>query len=449
MSEGIKTVNRKLITINQITKKGDKMKKNPVNEVLAVILGGGRGTRLYPLTKLRSKPAVPLGGKYRLIDIPISNCINSGIRKMLILTQFNMASLTKHITEAYAFDKFSRGFIEVMPAEQTPENLDWFQGTADAVRKQLSHIKRRPGQYILILSGDHLYKMSYASFLRTHIEKGADLTIGVQPVEEEKIKEFGIMRVNTDGRITGFVEKPQDPATSEPFRTGRELQEKVFGKYEGKDFLASMGIYIFNRDVMLDILESTESIDFGKDIIPGSISKINVFAHYFDGYWEDIGTIKAFFDANLALTGPITKFKLYDLNWPMYTNSRYLPASVINDCFIKDSIISDGCIISQTRIDDSVIGIRSIIEDNCKIKRTVLMGADGYRLKDDNSGEFLGIGEHVTIENAIVDKNVFIGRNSKIINKDRVQEGERGDIYIRDGIIVLPKHAVIPPGTII
>ena len=433
-----------------LIEKGDnQMKKSPEKDVIAIILGGGRGTRLYPLTKLRSKPAVPLGGKYRLIDIPISNCLNSGIRKMMILTQFNMASLTKHISEAYWFDKFSGGFVDVMPAEQTPENLDWFQGTADAVRKQLSHIKTRKGQYILILSGDHLYKMDYRDFLKTHIENKADLTIGVQPIEEEKIKEFGIMRVNETGKITGFVEKPADSNVSEPFRTGKELQEKVFGTYEGKDFLASMGIYIFNRDILMDILEGTEHIDFGKHIIPSSIDKKNVYAHYFDGYWEDIGTIRAFFEANLALTGPITKFKLYDLNWPLYTNARYLPASVINDCVINDSIISDGCIISQTKIEDSVIGIRSIIEDNCHLKNTIIMGADGYRPKKDGSGEFRGIGENVTIHNAIVDKNVFIGEHSKLINKDNVTEGERGDIYIRDGIIVLPKHAEIPPHTII
>ncbi|HPZ07628.1 MAG TPA: glucose-1-phosphate adenylyltransferase [Candidatus Eremiobacteraeota bacterium] len=422
----------------------------PVNEVLTVILGGGRGTRLFPLTKLRSKPAVPLGGKYRLIDIPISNCINSGIRKIVILSQFNMASLNKHIYEAYKFDQYSRGFIELLAAEQTLENLDWFQGTADAVRKQLIHLKRRPGKYILILSGDHLYKMNYREFLQTHIDKQSELTIGVQPVKEEQISEFGIMQVNSDSKVTGFIEKPKEKSLYEPFRVKRELFEKQFGPYEGKDFLASMGIYIFNRDLLLDILEKTNLIDFGKDIIPRCITnEKEVYGHYFNGYWEDIGTIKAFFEANLALTEPKAHFKLYDVNFPVYTNSRYLPASKVHDCIIKNSIISDGCIIFKASIERSVIGIRSFIEPECEIKNAIIMGSDYYDFEVRTDGQLLGIGENTVIHNCIIDKNVCVGKNVKLINKDNVQEGDRENFYIRDGIIVVPKHAVIPHNTII
>lgn len=425
------------------------MAKLPRDEVLVVILGGGRGTRLYPLTKFRSKPAVPLGGKYRLIDIPISNCINSGIRKIIILSQYNMASLTKHIYDAYQFDDFSRGFIEVLAAEQTPENLDWFQGTADAVRKQLTHIKRRPGKYILILSGDHLYKMNYNSFLKTHIDNNADVTIGVQPIEEEKLKEFGIMKVNETGQIVDFIEKPQTKDIYEPFRVNKEILEKEFGTCDGKDFMASMGIYIFNRDILLDILENTDLIDFGKDIIPKVIKTQNIHGHFFNGYWEDIGTIKAFFDANLDLTSPHSTFKLYDVDYPVYTNSRYLPASKIHDCIVTNSIISDGCIIFKAHIENCVIGIRSIIKENCELKNAIVMGSDFYDFDAENNENPLGIGENCIIWNSIIDKNTSIGKNVKLINKDNVEEGDRDNVYIREGIIVIPKHAVIPDNMVI
>jgi glucose-1-phosphate adenylyltransferase len=426
------------------------MARIPMDQVLTVILGGGRGTRLFPLTKMRSKPAVPLGGKYRLIDIPISNCINSGIRRILVLSQFNMASLTKHIYEAYRFDAYSKGFIEILAAEQTPENLDWFQGTADAVRKQLKHMKTRSGNYILILSGDHLYKMNYREFLQTHIENGAELTIGVQPVMEEQIKEFGIMKVDDKGKVTGFMEKPKDQSVYEPFRVAKEIFQGKFGTYEGKDFLASMGIYIFNRDLLFDILDNTDLIDFGKDIIPKCIKdNKEVYGHFFNGYWEDIGTIKAFFDANIALTDEKAKFKFYDVQFPVYTNSRYLPASKIHDCVIKNSIISDGCIIFKATIERSVIGIRSFIEADCEIKNAIIMGADYYEFGPRDGAQLLGIGKNSVIHNCIIDKNVCIGNNVKLVNKDNVFEGDRENFYIRDGIIVVPKLAIIPHNTVI
>lgn len=431
-----------------------------MKQVLAVILGGGAGTRLYPLTKMRAKPAVPLAGKYRLIDIPISNCINSEILKIYILTQFNSASLNRHIARTYNFSGFTDGFAEVLAAQQTSvTNPQWFQGTADAVRQYLWLMQEWDVEHFLILSGDHLYRMDYRDFVQRHIDTGADITLSVLPVDEKRASAFGLMKIDeSTGRITDFSEKPKGEALKQmavdTSSLGLSPEEAAESPY-----IASMGIYVFKRDVLFKLLkEAPEQTDFGKEVIPSAAKDYNVQAYLFNDYWEDIGTIEAFFEANLALTQqPQPAFSFYDENAPIYTRSRYLPPSKMLDCQITESIIAEGCILKECRIDHSVLGLRSRVESGSVVEDTMLMGSDFYqpfaeRQYGLEKGSIpIGIGNNTTIRRAIVDKNARIGRNVQIINKDHVQEAEREEdgFYIRSGITVILKNAVIPDGTII
>lgn len=429
-----------------------------MKNVLAVILGGGAGTRLYPLTKLRAKPAVPLAGKYRLIDIPVSNCINSEIFKIYVLTQFNSASLNRHIARAYNFAGFTEGFVEVLAAQQTPENPNWFQGTADAVRQYLWLMEEWDADEFLILSGDHLYRMDYRQFLQRHRETNADITISVVPMDEKRASDFGLMKIDDKGRVIDFSEKPKGDALKQ-----MQVDTTVLGltpdQAQQMPYIASMGIYIFKKEVLIRLLkESPEQTDFGKEIIPASSNNHNVQAYLFGDYWEDIGTIEAFYDANLALTRqPKPPFSFYDETAPIYTRARYLPPTKLLDCKVTESMIGEGCILKECRIDHSVLGVRTRVEAGCVIEDSLIMGSDFYepfseRQSDcDRSQVHLGIGVNSTIRRAIIDKNARIGCDVQIINKDHVQEADRekDGFYIRSGIVVVLKNAIIHDKTVI
>ncbi|MEC4815360.1 MAG: glucose-1-phosphate adenylyltransferase [Scytonema sp. PMC 1069.18] len=429
-----------------------------MKRVLAIILGGGAGTRLYPLTKLRAKPAVPVAGKYRLIDIPVSNCINSEIFKIYVLTQFNSASLNRHIARTYNFAGFTEGFVEVLAAQQTPENLSWFQGTADAVRQYLWLFEEWGVDEYLILSGDHLYRMDYRQFVHRHRETGADVTLSVIPVEAKRASDFGLMKIDQNGRVIAFSEKPKGDALEQ-----MSVDTTVLGltpeQAKEQRFIASMGIYVFKREVLVNLLkESLERTDFGKEILPQSAEDYNIQAYLFDDYWEDIGTIESFYHANLALTQqPRPPFSFYDEDAPIYTRARYLPPSKILDSQIVESMIGEGCILKNCRIVHSVLGVRSRIEAGCVIEDTLIMGADFYQPFAERQSSCeqksipVGIGANTTIRRAIIDKNTHIGCDVQIINKDNVQEAERESqgFYIKNGIVVVLKNAIIPDGTII
>lgn len=429
-----------------------------MKRVLAIILGGGAGTRLYPLTKFRAKPAVSLAGKYRLIDIPVSNCINSDIHKIFVLTQFNSASLNRHISRTYQFSQFTEGFVEVLAAQQTPESPSWFQGTADAVRKYLWMLESWDVDEYLILSGDHLYRMDYALFVERHRSTGADITLSVVPVTEKVASSFGLMKIDASGRVVDFYEKPKGDALQQ-----MQVDTSTLGltpeQAKEKPYIASMGIYVFKKEVLIDLLRKhLEQTDFGKEIIPNSAKDYNVQAYLFDGYWEDIGTMEAFYHANLALTQqPQPPFSFYHEDAPIYTRSRYLPPSKLLDCHVTESIIGDGCILKNCRVAHSVIGLRQRVHADCTIEDALLMGADYYEPLSESSRHLtrgkipMGIGEGSTVRKAIVDKNARIGRNVQIINKEGVEEAEREDLgfYIRSGIVVILKNAVIPDGMVI
>lgn len=429
-----------------------------MKRVLAIILGGGAGSRLYPLTKMRAKPAVPIAGKYRLIDIPISNCINSEILKIYVLTQFNSASLNRHIARAYNFSGFDDSFTEVLAAQQTTQNPNWFQGTADAVRQYLWLFKEWDVDQFLILSGDHLYRMDYREFVQRHLDTNADITLSVLPIDEKRASDFGLMKLDDSGRVVSFSEKPKGDALQQmrvdTSRLGLSPEQAKENPY-----IASMGIYVFNKDTLIKLLdEKPQETDFGKEVIPNASGDLNVQAFLFKDYWEDIGTIEAFYHANLGLTQqPHPSFSFYDEKAPIYSRSRHLPPTKILDCRITESIIAEGCILKECRIDHSVLGLRSRVEAGCVIEDTLLMGADFYQPFSERSsglqeGEIpLGIGSNTVIRKAIVDKNARIGRNVKIINKEDIQEAEQEDLgfYIRSGIIVILKNAVIPDYTVI
>ena len=418
-----------------------------MNDVLAIILGGGRGTRLFPLTLKRSKPAVPIAGKYRLIDIPISNCLNANLRQIFVLTQFNSESLNKHVAMTYKFDVFSSGFVSVLAAEQTEEGGNWFQGTADAVRQSLRHMRRTPGRDLLILSGDQLYSMDYQHMLRTHRESGADATVAVIPVSADQASAFGILKMDATGRIVHFDEKP--PAERLP-----ALVSELPGG-GGPGYLASMGIYIFKRDVLELSLASPKLVDFGRHVIPDAVPRQRVQAHVYRGYWEDVGTIQSYFQANLALCEPIPPFDFYDEAHPVYTHPRFLPASKVERCNIHNALISEGCIMNGAEIDRAVIGIRSRIGAAAHIRNSLLVGADFYEtLEDMRSAEargvpVVGIGSESVIENAIIDKNARIGRGVRIVNDAGIKEKDGKGYYIREGIVIVPKNGIIPDGMII
>ncbi len=426
-----------------------------MDNVISIILGGGRGTRLYPLTKERSKPAVPLAGKYRIIDIPISNCLNSDLNKIYVLTQFNSASLHRHITRAYKFDNFSKGFIEILAATQTIESMDWYQGTADAVRQNLRFFNQPNIDFALILSGDQLYRMNYQGFIKEHIRTNAEVTVSVIPIKREKVQHFGILKVDEQGRINDFVEKPKDEKIIDSFSISTSALDRHGIKAENRNLIASMGIYVFNIDVLNEVLRETKKSDFGKEIIPDIIKKRRVFAYFFDGYWEDIGTIKSFYEANLELASATPSFDLFDEKAPIYTNPLFLPGSLINTSKITQSIIADGCSIHDSEIQHSVIGIRSIIGKSTVIKNSIIMGADYYESESNiRSNLFkkipnIGIGNNSRIKNAIIDKNVHIGENVTIENAGNAEQFDAENYMIRDSIVIIPKGSVIPSGTVI
>jgi len=412
-------------------------------------MGGGAGTRLFPLTKDRSKPAVPLGGKYRLVDIPISNCLNSGIRGIYVLTQFNSTSLHRHINASYKFDNFSTAFVEILAAQQTPLGAQWYQGTADAVRQNLRYFLEGSYDYFIILSGDQLYRMDYRQVLAQHLEKNADLTIATIPVNRADAKGFGIMQTDPDRRIVRFVEKPKDDALLDSLRIPPSLLSEVGEAPDADLYQASMGIYIFNRKVLIECLDN-DFVDFGKNVIPAAIEKYRVDAHIFRGYWEDIGTIRAFFDASLNLTEPDPAYSFYVPGAPVYTHPRFLPASVVRSATMDRAIISDGCQIENAKLERCLIGLRSVIRSGSSLKNVVMMGADYYEQdvvgKDGGLPPF-GIGRDCHIENAILDKNVRIGDKVVISPNGKSPDTDGDGFYIRDGLVVIPKNSVIPAGT--
>ncbi len=424
--------------------------------VLAVILGGGVGQRLYPLTKSRAKPAVPLGGKYRLIDIPVSNCINSDILKIFILTQYNSASLNRHIARTYRFSRFTNGFVEILAAEITPSSPDWFQGTADAVRQCFDHLQDYSEDTILVLSGDHLYRMDYGKFLEKHESTSADLTISVTAAREKDASDFGLLKTDESGRIVEFKEKPSGDAL-ESMRVDTTTLGLSAAEAEKRPFLASMGIYVFKKDVLGELLLKTmpAAVDFGKEIIPEALSRYNVQAHLFDGYWEDIGTISAFYKANLDMTLPLPPFNAFDTEAPMYTRPRYLPGSKVLDCQVQGSIITEGCILNGSVLKNSVIGIRSRIDHGSHLDGVLMMGADFYQtmemMQADTAAGMprVGVGQNCFIRKAIIDKNARIGSNVKILNDANRQHHDGDNYFIREGIVVVPKHGVIADGTVI
>jgi glucose-1-phosphate adenylyltransferase len=427
------------------------------HNLLAVILGGGAGSRLFPLTSQRSKPAVPLGGKYRLVDVPISNCINSDVIRMFVLTQFNSASLNRHIATTYRFSPFADGFVEILAAEQTPERPDWFQGTADAVRQVLPHIRDWRIDTLLILSGDHLYRMDYRKFLARHFETDADITVSVIPIPPDSASEFGLVKIDNAGRLVEFREKPKGDAL-EAMRVDTTSLGLSADDASKRPYLASMGIYVFKYDRLEEVLaQDTSHLDFGKEVIPTSINKYNVQAYLFNDYWEDIGTIAAFYKANLDMTSAIPPFNLFDAEAPLFTRARYLPPSKINNCEIRDSIISDGCIINGAKINRSVIGLRSRIADGSKIDAAYMMGADYYQTLEDMDSDReadrprIGVGENTVIRRALIDKNARIGKDVRLLNEAGVEtaDGPNGTYYIRDRIIIVPKNALIADGTVV
>ena len=415
--------------------------------VIGVILGGGQGQRLYPLTKLRSKPAVPLGGKYRLIDIPISNCLNSGINRVFVLTQYNSASLNKHIIETYKFDMFGGGFVDILAAEQTPDNTKWFQGTADAVRQSVKHIMPYDdAESVVILSGDQLYQMDLRQIIGFHAQNDADITVAAIPVDAQTAPRMGIMKLENDGLIYAFTEKPKQEEL-----TGWDS----FNRNDGRNFLGSMGIYIFRKNLLIDILAESDAADFGREVIPQAVGRYRVFAWPFEGYWEDIGTIRSFYEANLALTEITPQFSFYNAQQPVYTHRRNLPSSKLSNCNLHRAIIAEGSVLNGADIKHSIIGVRTRVGSGTTIQHSVVMGADYFETVEQMEQNAsldrpnIGIGSDCTIINAIVDKNVRIGDNVSIINTHNMREKDDENYFIRDGIVVIPKGALIRSGTVI
>ena len=416
-----------------------------MNDVLTLILGGGRGTRLYPLTHMRSKPAVPIGGKYRLIDIPISNCLHAGLKKIFVLTQFNSASLNRHVAQSYRLDLFSDGFVEVLAAEQTPDSSDWFQGTADAVRQASRHFSAYDAEYYLILAGDHLYRMDFCELIDAHIESQADITIAAQPVNPADATQMGIFRFDALGHINGFEEKPPAARLAD-IKSSAPRGVAVGGLTADKPFVASMGIYVFSREVLLDILKRP-GIDFGKEIIPAALGSLNVQAYLHRGYWADVGTIEAFYDANIQLTQRGAPFNFFHPHRPIYTHPRFLPATRAFDTHIDASIIAEGCDLERCEIRDSVVGIRSHVSQGARVTRSVLLGADYYQDEGSSTGDVpLGIGRDVVLDRVIVDKNARIADGVRLVTAPGAPDADGDGWYIRDGIIIVPKGAVVRNG---
>lgn len=424
-----------------------------MRDVLVLILGGGQGTRLFPLTHMRSKPAVPIGGKYRLIDVPISNCLHVELRRIFILTQFNSASLNRHVGQTFRLDLFTNGFVEILAAEQTPENRNWFQGTADAVRQAMRHFKALDASYYLILAGDHLYRMDFARMIEAHIETGADITIGAQPVTPDDATQMGIFRFERDGQIAAFEEKPNAERLSQ---IGSSVPSgATFLRPEaGKPFVASMGIYVFSRDVLLDVLQRDTCVDFGRELIPAALSRLSVRPYLFRGYWADVGTIESFYEANLMLTQRGAPFSFFDPNRPIFTRPRFLAASRFNGCQVRHSLVAEGCYLGECHVDDSVVGIRTRVDRGTRISRSVLLGADYYEAEEDAPARRdgqppLGIGRDVVLDRVIVDKNARIGDGVRLVNDGAVESADGPGYHIRNGIIIVPKGATVAPGTVV
>jgi len=424
------------------------------SNVLCVVMGGGQGSRLFPLTKDRAKPAVPLAGKYRLVDIPISNCINSGFRRIYILTQFNSTSLHRHISQSYKFDQFSGGLVEILAAQQTLTDATWYEGTADAVRKNLIHFLNHEFEYLLILSGDQLYRMDFRPLIAQHSESGADVTIATIPVGRSEAQSLGILQVNEDRRITRFVEKPKDVAVQDSLLLPPESLAKFKIKESGEWLLASTGIYVFNRDIIRALLDNTLT-DFGKHIIPRAIQTHRVCSYVFQGYWEDIGTIRAFFEANLDLVSELPRFNFFDMSAPIFTRPRFLPGSKVNGAQIDHALVSDGCILNQAKISNSVVGLRTIVGAATELNRVVALGCDYYEMQEsiaehERAGKpRIGIGSGCRIENAIIDKNARVGNNVSISPAGKPENLDHPLYYIRDGIVVIPRNGMIPHGMVI
>jgi len=415
-----------------------------MKDVLTLILGGGRGTRLFPLTHQRSKPAVPIGGKYRLIDIPISLCLHSGLQRIFVLTQFNSASLNRHIAQTYRLDVFSGGFVEILAAEQTPDSPHWFQGTADAVRQAARHIETYDAEYYLILAGDHIYRMDFCELIDAHIESRADITIAAQPVSAEDATGMGIFRFDRTGQIVAFEEKPNAQRLAE---IGRSVPVGASFAQARADtpFVASMGIYVFSREVLFDLINNTPGVDFGKELIPAAIGSLRVHAHFHRGYWADVGTVRAFYDANLALTQRPAPFSFFDPRRPIYTRPRFLPGTRADGCQINRSIVAEGCDLDNCTIEESVVGIRTSVRAGARITRSVLLGADSY--EESGTHEVpLGIGRDVVLDGVIVDKNARIADGVRLVNDAGVDEADGEGYYIRSGVIVVPKGAFVRKG---
>jgi glucose-1-phosphate adenylyltransferase len=414
-------------------------------DTLAIILGGGQGSRLFPLTATRSKPAVPIGGKYRLIDVPISSCLHADIRRIYVLTQFNSASLNRHISNTYRLDRFSGGFVDILAAEQTPDNPNWYQGTADAVRQAARHFQGHHADYYLILAGDHLYRMDYAALVDAHKKQRADITIAAQPVDAETATQMGIFRFERDGKIFSFEEKPKHERLKD---IGRSIPaDATFATHsDSEPFMASMGVYVFSRQILLDMLEREAGLDFGRELIPGALHRYIVKPYLYRGFWADVGTIESFYDANVMLCRPGAPFRFYDPHRPIYTHLRHLPGSRVTESRIRSAIIDEGCFLERCEVDESVVGIRTIVRAGARITRSVLLGAD-YFEEDAEGAPSLGIGRNVVLERAIVDKNARIGDGARLTNERGVEHADGDGYYIRSGIIVVPKGGVIAAGT--
>jgi glucose-1-phosphate adenylyltransferase len=418
-----------------------------MDDVLAIVLGGGQGSRLFPLTHQRSKPAVPIGGKYRLIDVPISNCLHADLRRIFVLTQFNSQSLNHHVAQTYRMDPFSHGFVDIIAAEQTPDSSSWFQGTADAVRQAARHFRRYAADYYLILAGDQLYRMDYGRLLDAHVDGDADITVAALPVTPHDAPAMGILLFDRDGQITGFEEKPNHErlaAIGSSVPPGTLFRDQTYNS--DRPFVASMGIYVFSREVLLELLQNTPVADFGRELIPAALTTHGVRAYLHDGYWADVGTVESFYEANIMLTQPHAPFKFYDPRMPTYTHERFLPPSHLRACSVRESIVAEGCFIDECAIEQSVIGIRTHISGGTRITRSVLLGADTY--ESENTGR-LGIGRDVVLDRVIIDKNASIGDGARLLNESGVQHADGDGYYIRGGIIIVPKGGRISPGTIV
>jgi len=419
------------------------------SDTLAIILGGGQGSRLFPLTATRSKPAVPIGGKYRLIDVPISGCLHADIRRIFVLTQFNSASLNRHISGTYRLDRFSGGFVEILAAEQTPDNPNWYQGTADAVRQAVRHFTQHDAEYELVLAGDHLYRMDYAELVDAHKKHGADITIAAQPVDAVTATQMGIFRFDRDGAIVAFEEKPKPERLAQIERS--IPPGSTFASHSDEHpFMASMGIYVFTRRVLVNMLHREPGLDFGRELIPNALGKCKVMPYLYRGYWADVGTIESFYEANVMLGRPDAPFRFWDPERPIYTHLRHLPGSRLTDCHVSDSIVAEGCYLDSCRVHDSVVGVRSAVGHGARVTSSVLLGADFYE-DGEPPGDLptLGVGRDVVLERVIADKNARIGDGARLVNEKQVENADGDGYYIRSGIIVVPKNGVIRPGTLV